>query len=414
MPARRASHAPDVPTGGIMAGGGENRCFRRVASGAAARPAAFLAIVTFFACCAMAAPISAQQNAPVNPSQDFGHGGESATVPTADFTARERLWIVGAASMQPITDTVVAHLMYDYVLPQPIVELGGTRAGIKAFCNGIGPQYPDIVAASDRMTSGELNRCLKNNVLDVIEVSIGLSALVVVTRKGNPVFNVTARMFYQALAEQIPIEGEFTANPHKSWKDTATDAPDLPIHVILPTRRTGTRSSFDDHFMQSGCRHVKEIDKIFAAAERVPLCTTLRKDGVFSEAVETATGDDFVGALAQSAPGTVAILPREVFLRVQDKVDALPVAGMLPTKANVANFDYEMFEFLRYYFKRGHMRDNSGHGVVRGIREFMAEIVKDEAFSDSGYFERLGVVPLAPEWRDNQQKIVRRLKNFQP
>ena len=147
---------------------------------------------------------------------------------------------------------------------------------------------------------------------------------------------------------------------------------------------------------------------------QVQLSTPLRNEGVFSEAVETASGDDFVAAMAQSAPGTVAILPREVFLRVQDKLDAVPVAGILPTKTNVANFDYEMFEFLRFYFKRGHMRDNSGHGVVRGIREFMAEIVKDEAFSDSGYFERLGVVPLAAEWRDNQQKIVRRLKSFQP
>jgi len=397
-----------------MTGGGENRYFRRVASGATARWAAHLAILTFFACCAIATPTPAQQNAPANPSQDFGHGGESTTAPNADFTAREHLWIVGAASMQPITDTIVAHLMYDYVLPQPMLELKGTRAGIKAFCAGIGPQYPDIVAASDRMTSAELNRCVRNDVLDVIEVSIGLSSLVVVTKKGNPVFNVTASMFYQALAEQIPIEGEFAANPHKSWKDTATDAPDLPVHVILPTRRTGTRSSFEDHFMQAGCRHVKEIDKIFAAAERVPLCTTLRKDGVFSEAVETATGDNFVAALAQSVPGTVAILPREVFLRVQDKLDALPVAGVLPTKANVADFNYEMFEFLRYYFKRGHMRDTSGHGVVRGIREFMAEIVKDEAFAESGYFAGLGVVPLTPEWRETQRKIVRRLKGFQP
>jgi phosphate transport system substrate-binding protein len=264
------------------------------------------------------------------------------------------------------------------------------------------------------MSSAELNRCIKNDVRDIIEVAIGLSSLVVATKKGNPIFDVTARMFYQALAEQVPIEGEFAANPHKSWKDTAKDAPDLPIHVVLPTRRTGTRSAFDNHFLQGGCRRVKEIDAIFAAAERVPLCTTLRKDGAISEVVETATGDNFVAALAQSPPGVVAVLPREIFLRVQDKLDALPIAGVLPTKENIANFDYEIIEFLRFYFKRGHMRDSSGHGVVRGIREFMVEIVKDEAFAEAGYFEKLGVVPLTAEWRENQRKIVRRLKGFQP
>ena len=362
----------------------------------------------------MAIPAPAQQNAPATSPQALGRCGESATSPTADLTAREHLWIVGAPSMQPIVDTVVAHLIFDYVLPQPIMELKGTRAGMKAFCDGIGPQYPDIVAASDRMNSTELNRCIKNEVRDIIEVAIGLSSLVVATKKGNPVFNVTARMFYQALAEQVPIEGEFAANPHKSWKDTAKEAVDLPIHVVLPTRRAGTRSAFDNLFLQGGCRHVKEVDAIFAAAERVPLCTTLRKDGVVSEAAETATGENFAAALAQSAPGTVTILPREVFLRNQDKFDALPVANVLPTKENIVNFNYEMVEFLRFYFKRGHMRDSSGKGVVRGIREFMAEIVKDEAFAEAGYFEKLGVVPLAPEWRENQQKIVRRLKGFKP
>lgn len=362
----------------------------------------------------MAVPASAQQNAPASSPQTFGRGGESPTSPTADHTAREQLWIVGASSMQPITDTVIAHLIYDYVLPQPIVELKGSQAGIKAFCDGIGPQYPDIAAASDRMTTTELNRCIKNDVRDIIEVTIGLGSLVVVTKKGNPIFDVTARMFYEALAERVPIAGEFTANPHKSWKDTAKGAPDLPIHVILPIRRSGARSSFDGHFLQGGCRHVKEIDAIFAAAERVPLCTTVRKDGVVSEVVETATGDNFVAALAESPPGTLAVLPREVFLRIQDKLEALPVAGFLPTKENIAHFNYEMFEFLRFYFKRGHMRDSSGQGVVRGIREFMAEITKDEAFGETGYFERLGLIPLTPDWRENQKKIVRRLKGFRP
>src|SRR4051794_16500911 len=170
----------------MMSGGVEQRRCGGVASGVRMKWAAHLAIQAIIALCAMTIPVGAQQNAPVTPSEEFGRGGESTTSPSADFTAREQLWIVGAPSMQPITDTVIAHLMYDYVLPQPILELKGTRAGIKAFCGGIGPQYPGIVAASDRMKSAELNKCIKNDVLDVIEVSIGLSSLVVMTKKGHP------------------------------------------------------------------------------------------------------------------------------------------------------------------------------------------------------------------------------------
>jgi len=69
---------------------------------------------------------------------------------------------------------------------------------------------------------------------------------------------------------------------------------------------------------------------------------------------------------------------------------------------------------LHFYFKRAHMRNKAGRGVVRGIREFMAEIVKDEASGEGGYFEELGVIALTPEDRRKQQNIVRRLKRYEP
>jgi len=52
--------------------------------------------------------------------------------------------------------------------------------------------------------------------------------------------------------------------------------------------------------------------------------------------------------------------------------------------------------------------------VVRGIREFMTEIVKDEASGAEGYLEKLGMVALEPQERRTQQTIVRRLKRFVP
>jgi len=166
--------------------------------------------------------------------------------------------------------------------------------------------------------------------------------------------------------------------------------------------------------MQGGCRHVEEIDAIFAAVDRMPLCVNRRRDGVVTELPEEASSDNAVAALAQSSPGTVAVIARLIYLNNRDKLDVLPVNGALPTKENIADFRYDISEFLHYYFKRAHMRDNTGHGVVRGIREFMAEAVKDEAFAPGGYLEELGVVPLAPEWRREQQSIVRRLKRFEP
>ena len=51
---------------------------------------------------------------------------------------------------------------------------------------------------------------------------------------------------------------------------------------------------------------------------------------------------------------------------------------------------------------------------MRGVREFMLEIIKDEASGEEGYLEKLGLVALDPRERRKQQSIVRRLKRFEP
>jgi phosphate transport system substrate-binding protein len=357
-----------------------------------------------------ATPASAQPKEPEARSDVVSDGGESAAPPSADLSERKQLLIVGSTTLEDVTDAVIERLRRDYVLPEPTKRLAGTRVGIAAFCAGIGPEYPDIVAATDRMSRAEFETCIENNVLDVIEFAIGKSAVLVVTKKGDPVFNLTPRMVYLGLAEQIPINGEFAANQNKSWNEVDKDAPNLPIHVILPAKGSGTRSFFDDNFMQGGCRHVKEIDAIFAAADRVPLCITLRDDGLVSKLAE----NQVVDALTKAPRGTLAVVAWLVYHKNQDKLEALPINNVLPSHENIANDSYEMSATLRFYFKRAHMRNNAGRGVVRGIREFMAEIVKDEASGEEGYLEKLGMVNLEPQDRRTQLNNVRRLKRFVP
>jgi phosphate transport system substrate-binding protein len=358
-----------------------------------------------------AAPASAQQ-----PQPDARAGAVTGVVggapsPRAKPAERKQLMIVGSTTMDGITAAVMKRIAETYVLPQPITRLDGTRAGIKAFCAGVGPEYPDIVASADRMSRAEFETCLDNNVLDVIEVDVGDSAVVVVTKKGGQVFNLTPRMVYYALAEEIPEKGEFKTNGKKTWKDTEKDAPDLPIKVIVPEKGFGTRRYFDDNFMQGGCRHVKEIDAIFAATDRVPLCITPRDDGRLTAIVE----DQIVDALMKAPPGTLAVVAWTTYVENRDKLEALPVNGVLPTHANIDDYEYTMSSTLRYYFKRTHMRQKfGGRGVVEGIWEFMTEIVKDEASGEGGYLEKLGMVPLASEDRQTQKKIVRRLTRFEP
>ena len=348
-------------------------------------------------------PASAQSK---QPSAAAGAPPASATP-----VERKQLLIVGSTIMAGLTEAVIERLNTAYVLPPPIKRFEGTAEGIKAFCSGVGPEYPDILATTGRMDRGEFEGCLENNVLDVIEVDVGDSALVVVTKKGDPVFNLTPRMVYTALAEEVPINGAFKVNEKKSWSEIAKEAPDVPIRVIIPSAGAGTRRFFDDGLMQGGCRHVKEIDAIFAAAERVPKCVTPRDDGLVSQVAEPRIVDE----LMKAPPGTLAVMGWLAYRENRDKLETLPINGVAPTHENIADDSYDLNQRLRYYFKRAHMREKyGGQGFVRGVREFMLELIKDEASGEGGYLEQLGLVALEPQERRQAQSVVRRLKRFEP
>ncbi len=364
-----------------------------------------LPVIAGFAWWLAAMPASAQ------PKQPEARSGAGAPPAQVDHVDRKQLLIVGSTLLKGLTDAVVKRLSEAYVLPEPTMRFEGRKAGMTAFCAGIGPEYPDIIGVTARIDRGEFERCIENKVLDVIEVEIGDSALVVVTKKGDPVFNLTSRMVYTGLAEEIPNNGEFKVNQKKSWNEIDKDAPDLPVHIIIPAKGSGMRRFFDDDFMQGGCRHVKEIDAIFAAAERVPKCITLRDDGPVSEVDEGGVVD----ALMKAPPGTLAIVGWLAYLDNRGKLDTLPINGILPSHENIANDSYEMSTTLRYYFKRAHMEGKlGGKGVVEGIPEFMAEIASEGASGEGGYLEKLGLVALEPQDRRRQQNIIRRLKRFQP
>ncbi len=340
-----------------------------------------------------------------------GESAAAAVPASGDLTGRKQLLIVGPTVMKRLTDAVIKRLSAAYVLPPPIERFDTRKAAIAAFCAGVGPQYPDIIAATDRMDPAEFATCTENDVLDIIEVEFGDSALVAVTKKGDPVFNLTPRMVYYGLAEETPINGEFKRNKRQTWNETDKKAPNLPIGVIVPAESSGTHRFFDDDFMEGGCRHVKEIDAIFAAAERVPRCITLRDNGP----VKAVAEDQVVDALMKAPPGTLAFVGWLTYVDNQDKLDTLPVDGVRPTHENIADDSYPMNERLRYYFKRAHMEGSlGGSGVVEGIPEFMAELVSDKAAGEGGYLEKVGLVALEPEERRQQQDIVRRLKRFQP
>lgn len=387
-------------------------------------------------------PAAAQQppqQPTMRPTTPPPGGGQSAVAPSAAITVRPELVIAGSSSMKPYVEEAAKALQRHYQLPAPKMQLEGSKKGIAAFCAGMGPAYPDIVVSSRRMHKDEFGKCIENGVLDIIEIRIGQSALFVVTDKGDAVFNVTPRMFYNALAAALPRKedgtahgpgtkgqgaaaepagtvrepppstlkkGEFDDNPNKTWRDADKAAPDLPIQVLVPVEASGTRNSFDALFMQGGCRRAsRELDMIYSAGERESKCTTLRTDGAVVE-VEEPYGPKMVELLKKAPAGTIAVMAGEVYTAFRDQLDVLTVNGVLPTDEAVIRFDYQIATGNYFYFKRGHMRNNAGVGVVRGIREFMAELTHDDMIGGNGVLLKLGLIaPTAREIQAERRKV---------
>ena len=64
--------------------------------------------------------------------------------------ARDSITIVGSSTVYPFTTTVAEQFGRQGKFKTPKVESTGTGGGLKLFCNGVGPQYPDIANASRR------------------------------------------------------------------------------------------------------------------------------------------------------------------------------------------------------------------------------------------------------------------------
>ena len=351
-------------------------------------------------------PVYAQTLVPSN-------AGESAVPPTEDLAFREHMMIVGSPSIERLTTMVLDEMYNAYNLAPVKVEPTGTTAGIEQFCAGVGVNFPDIVAASRKMRAQEFETCRQNGVREIIEIKIGLLPVVVVTRKGDPVFDISPRMFYLGLAKHLPGERQFLDNEGRYWKDVAKGAPEVAISVILPDEESGVRGFFDDYFLQAGCRHYPGINNIYASTERVPRCITLRGAPHVIEIAEPY-GDNLMGAFAVAPPGTLAVVGELVYLRFQDQLDHLPVSGVLPTRENIASYDYSMVAFPRYYVKRAHMRNNQGEGVVRGLREFMRILSSENFVGPDGVFDNAGLNPLDDDERQDVRIAVRRLKAMSP
>ena len=325
-------------------------------------------------------------------------------------SARDFINVVGSSTVYPFTTTVAEKFGRQGRFKTPKVESTGTGGGIKLFCNGVGPQHADVVNASRRMNASEFDTCRKNGVRDILEVRVGYDGLTLSESKRGPVMNLTRKQVYLALAKQVPDPANPTtliANPYTSWNQIDKSLPATKIEVLGPPPTSGTRDSFNELYMEAGCRTYPWLNTLRGQDEKrfKRVCHTLREDGAFVEAGEN---DNLIVQKIEANRNAIGIFGFSFLEENMDKLRGSKIDGVEPTYETIASGKYPASRPLFIYVKKAHI------GVIPGLQEFVNEYVSDKALGEEGYLTDRGLVPQPKSDLARTRADVKSLKNFAP
>jgi phosphate transport system substrate-binding protein len=304
-------------------------------------------------------------------------------------SARDSINIVGSSTVYPFTTTVAEQFGRAGQFKTPKVESTGTGGGIKLFCNGVGPQFPDVANASRRMNANEFATCQKNGVKEIVEVMVGYDGLVIAQSKAGPSLTLTRKDVYLALAKNVPDPANpmnLIPNPYTTWKDVNKSLPAIKIEALGPPPTSGTRDSFLELYMQPGCRTFAWLNNLRSQDEPrfKRACDTVREDGGYVEAGEN---DNLIVQKLVANPNAVGIFGFSFLEENLDKLKGAKIDGVSPDFDTIASSKFPASRPLFIYVKKQHI------GVIRGIPEFLAEFTSEKAIGEEGYLADKGLIP---------------------
>jgi phosphate transport system substrate-binding protein len=303
--------------------------------------------------------------------------------------ARDSISIVGSSTVYPFTTTVAEQFGRAGKFKTPKVESTGTGGGLKLFCNGVGPQFPDIANASRRIKPTELQTCAQNGVKEVVEIKVGYDGIVLAQNKAGQSLVVARKDVYLALAKNVPDPANPSSlipNPFTTWKDVNKSLPAVKIEVLGPPPTSGTRDSFAELYLEAGCRTYAWLEALRSQDEPrfKRACDSIREDGAYIEAGEN---DNLIVQKLGANPGAVGVFGYSYLEQNMDKLKGAVVDGVAPSFETVASGKYPASRPLFIYIKKAHV------GVIPGITEFIAEYTSDKALGEDGYLAEKGLIP---------------------
>jgi phosphate transport system substrate-binding protein len=310
--------------------------------------------------------------------------------------ARDQVQISGSSTVLPYAKIVAE--TFGETFPKfktPVVESGGTGAGLKEFCKGVGPETIDIANASRPINKSEAEACKAAGVTEIQEVKFGYDGIVFAVDASNKDLALVPSDLYKALAAEVVVDGKLVANPYKKWSDVNKALPDADIMAFIPGEKHGTREVFEEKIMTHGCKDTQSLDVIKAALNdekaAAKKCIAVRKDG---KAVDI--DGDYSETLARISANKTAIgvFGLSFYENNADKLKVATISGVKPSVETVASGKYPVSRPLFFYVKKAHL------GVIPGMKEYVDFFLSEQMIGNDGPLANYGLVPAPDKERE--------------
>ena len=311
-----------------------------------------------------------------------------AAVSATAAAARDNVQVAGSSTVLPYASIVAELFGENTDFPTPVVESGGSSAGLKRFCEGVGENTIDVANASRAIREKEIQACADNGVTDIIEVRIGYDGIVFASQQSGPEFTAFQPSdIFNAIGAKVMVDGEVVDNPHNSWADFNSDLPDAEIAMFIPGTKHGTREVFEDKVLLEGCEATGAMEAMMEGGmnedDAEDACLDVRQDG---KSVDI--DGDYTETLARIDANTngIGVFGLAFYENNTDKLKVATMSGIEPSTDTIASGEYPVSRPLFFYVKKAHI------GVIPGLKEYAQFFVADEIAGPGGPLSNYGLV----------------------
>ena len=306
-------------------------------------------------------------------------------------SARDNIQIAGSSTVLPYASIVAEAFGENFDFPTPVVESGGSGAGQKRLCEGIGENTIDIANSSSIMKPETAVMC-EEAIGKFTEVRIGYDGIVFASRVETKGFeNLTPAQIYLALHE---------SSTATNWTDVDPSMPEREILVYLPGTKHGTREVFEKKVMVVGCKTVGSYDYFFKnnggdkkAAEKE--CMKVRRDGLSVDIDGDYT--ETLASLSSNVTG-IGVFGLAFLENNTDTIYAATINGIAASTETIASGEYPISRPLQFYVKNAHIN------VIPGMKEYIEFFVSDVIAGPDGPLAQYGLVS-DPELAKTQEMV---------